>query len=244
MSVTVTPSARAHETRRRGRGCAAGERGRVRLGALHGEVERGRLPRPRRRARDPGHRGGRARAVACGSTIVCTSACGRIEAAAEHVAELVVQRRAGDAKARHPQRGRCSVHVAQVAGVAEAAGPDQLGAGDLDAVQLAVEGGFPVVEEARAGAGSAAAGRAPARRRSATGSDGPGSGRGSPPWSGGSPASSAPGRASASPASGPPAPLNYSPDPVLTLCPTRVPPPFYDLRLCGRVEKPEMRRFA
>jgi hypothetical protein len=41
------------------------------------------------------------------------------------------------------------VNILQMPGVAEAAGSDQLGACDLDAVQLAVERGFPVVEEAR-----------------------------------------------------------------------------------------------
>jgi hypothetical protein len=46
--------------------------------------------------------------------------------------------------------GRCSVNMLQVAGVAEAAGLDQLGARDLHAVQLAVVGRFLVVEEAAA----------------------------------------------------------------------------------------------
>ena len=40
-----------------------------------------------------------------------------------------------------------SVHPQQRAGVAEAVGVDQLGAGDLDAVEAAVEGAFPEVQE-------------------------------------------------------------------------------------------------
>jgi hypothetical protein len=44
---------------------------------------------------------------------------------------------------------RASVHVVQVGSVAEAAGSDQLGARDLDAVQLAVERRFPVARKPR-----------------------------------------------------------------------------------------------